>query len=78
LVLLVPKESLVKFIVYAQVAQGVLLPFELVLMLLVINRPRVMGRYVNSRFANVVGWTTAIAVGGLALVYVWQQLRGGG
>jgi len=78
LVLLVPKESLVKFIVYAQVAQGVLLPFELVLMLVVINRPRVMGRYVNSRFANVVGWTTAIAIGGLALVYVWQQVRGGG
>jgi NRAMP (natural resistance-associated macrophage protein)-like metal ion transporter len=77
LVLLVPKESLVKFIVYAQVVQGVLLPFELVLMLLVINRPRVMGRYVNGRFANVVGWTTAVAVGGLALVYVWQQLTGG-
>jgi Mn2+/Fe2+ NRAMP family transporter len=78
LVLLVPKESLVKFIVYAQVVQGVLLPFELVLMLLVINRPRVMGRHVNNRFANVVGWTTAVAVGGLALVYVWQQLTGGG
>jgi NRAMP (natural resistance-associated macrophage protein)-like metal ion transporter len=78
LVLLVPKESLVKFIVYAQVVQGVLLPFELVLMLLVINRPRVMGRYVNTRFANVVGWTTAAAIGGLALVYVWQQVTGGG
>ncbi|MEA2784786.1 MAG: hypothetical protein QOF71_890, partial [Candidatus Eremiobacteraeota bacterium] len=78
LVLLVPKESLVKFIVYAQVVQGVLLPFELVLMLVVINRPRVMGRYVNSRFANVVGWTTAVAIGGLALLYVWQQVTGGG
>jgi len=78
LVLLVPKESLVKFIVYAQVVQGVLLPFELVLMLLVINRPRVMGRYVNDRFANVVGWTTAAVIGGLALVYVWQQVTGAG
>ncbi|HEV2738451.1 MAG TPA: divalent metal cation transporter, partial [Candidatus Elarobacter sp.] len=78
LVLLVPKDSLVKFIVYAQVVQGVLLPFELVLMLVVINRPRVMGRYVNNRFANVVGWATAAGIGGLALVYVWQTLRGGG
>ena len=78
LVLFVPKDSLVKFIVYAQVVQGVLLPFELVLMLLVINRPRVMGRYVNTRFANVVGWATAAVIGGLALVYVWQQLTGGG
>jgi Mn2+/Fe2+ NRAMP family transporter len=57
--------------------QGVLLPFELVLMLLVINRPRVMGRYVNTPFANVVGWATAAVIGGLALVYVWQQISSG-
>ena len=74
LVLLVPKTSLIKLIFYAQVVQGILLPFELVLMLIVINRPRVMGRYVNSRFFNIVGWATAIVIGGLALIYVWQQL----
>jgi NRAMP (natural resistance-associated macrophage protein)-like metal ion transporter len=78
LVLLVPKESLLKLIFYAQVVQGVLLPFELALMLIVINRPRVMGRYVNNRFANVVGWATAAVIGGLALVFVWQQITGGG
>ena len=75
LVLLVPKDSLIKLIFYAQVAQGVLLPFELVLMLIVINRPRVMGRYVNSRLFNIIGWATAIVIGGLALVYVWQSLK---
>lgn len=74
LVLVVPKTSLIKLIFYAQVVQGILLPFELVLMLIVINRPRVMGRYVNSRFFNIVGWATAIVIGGLALIYVWQQL----
>jgi Mn2+/Fe2+ NRAMP family transporter len=37
-----------------------------------------MGRYVNTRFTNVVGWTTAVVIGGLALVYVWQQITGGG
>jgi NRAMP (natural resistance-associated macrophage protein)-like metal ion transporter len=78
LVLLVPKASLLKLIFYAQVVQGVLLPFELVLMLRIINNPRVMGNYVNGRFGNVVGWATAIVIGGLALVYVWQQLAPGG
>jgi len=77
LVLLVPKASLLKLIFYAQVVQGVLLPFELVLMLIVVNRPRVMGRFVNTGFGNAVGWATAVVIGGLALVYVWQQLRGG-
>lgn len=77
LVLLVPKASLLKLIFYAQVMQGVLLPFELILMLVVVNRKRVMGSYVNTRFANVVGWGTAIVVGGLALVFAGQQLLGG-
>jgi NRAMP (natural resistance-associated macrophage protein)-like metal ion transporter len=76
LVLLVPKESLFKLIIYAQVIQGVLLPLELVLMLMIINRPRVMGTYVNSRWFNVVGWATTIVIGTLALVYVWQSLTG--
>jgi NRAMP (natural resistance-associated macrophage protein)-like metal ion transporter len=78
LVLLVPKASLLKLIFYAQVVQGVVLPFELVLMLLIVNNPRVMGRYVNTRFGNLVGWATAVAIGGLALVYVWQSVAGGG
>jgi NRAMP (natural resistance-associated macrophage protein)-like metal ion transporter len=77
LVLLVPKGSLIKLIFYAQVVQGILLPFELVLMLIVINRPRVMGKHVNSRAFNVIGWATAVIIGGLALVYVWQQLFSG-
>jgi NRAMP (natural resistance-associated macrophage protein)-like metal ion transporter len=77
LVLLVPKASLLKLIFYAQVVQGVLLPFELVLMLRIINNPRVMGAYVNGRFGNIVGWSTAVVIGGLALVYVWQQLGPG-
>ncbi|MBV9438924.1 MAG: divalent metal cation transporter [Candidatus Eremiobacteraeota bacterium] len=77
LVLLVPKASLFRLIFYAQVVQGVLLPFELVLMLIVVNRAKVMGRYVNSRFGNIVAWSTAIAIGALALVYVWQSVRGG-
>ena len=74
LVLLVPKASLIKLIFYAQVVQGIVLPLELVLMLLIVNNARVMGRYVNTRFGNVVGWATAAAIGGLALVYVWQSL----
>ena len=78
LVLLVPKGSLLSLIFYAQVVQGVLMPFELVLMLIVINRPRVMGRHVNNAFANIVGWATAVGIGGLALLFVSQQLTGGG
>jgi Mn2+/Fe2+ NRAMP family transporter len=57
--------------------QGAVLPLELVLMLIIINRKRVMGKYVNSRTVNVIAWATAIVIGGLAIVYVGQSLFGG-
>jgi NRAMP (natural resistance-associated macrophage protein)-like metal ion transporter len=76
LVLLVPFGALFKLIFYAQVVQGVLLPLEFVLMLVIINRRRVMGAYVNSRFGNVLAWATTIVIGALALYYVYQSLTG--
>lgn len=77
LVLLVPQRSLLQLIVYAQVLQGVLLPIELVLMLVIVNRKKVMGRHVNSAALNVIAWATAIVVGALALYYAFSQVAGG-
>ncbi len=42
-----------------------LLPLVLVLMLILINRPRIMGRYTNNVAFNVIAWATVIVVGGL-------------
>jgi len=75
LVLLLRSQDLFRFTFYAQVLQGAVLPLELVLMLIIINRRRVMGEHTNNRTANVVAWTTAIVIGGLALVYVAQSLK---
>jgi NRAMP (natural resistance-associated macrophage protein)-like metal ion transporter len=76
LVLLLPGDQLFRYTFYAQVMQGAVLPLELVLMLIIINRKRVMGAYVNSRTVNVIAWATAIVIGGLAIVYVLQSLFG--
>ncbi|MGA2395185.1 MAG: divalent metal cation transporter [Candidatus Lustribacter sp.] len=76
LVLLLPSDKLFQFTFYAQVMQGAVLPLELVLMLIIINRKRVMGRYVNSRTVNVIAWTTAVVIGGLAILYVVQTVLG--
>lgn len=81
-VVLIPHIPLLQLILFAQVLQGILLPGELVLMLIVINRTSVMGTHTNSGLANVIAWTTAIAIGGLSIVYVLgqfiPQLLGGG
>jgi len=74
LVLLLRAQDLFKFTFYAQVLQGAVLPLELILMLVIINRVKVMGAFTNNRAANIVGWTTAIVIGGLAIVYVVQSV----
>ena len=61
-VLLIPGQQLVKIVLWSQVLNGVVLPFVLVFMLLLINKKELMGEYVNTRLFNVVAWTTTIVV----------------
>jgi NRAMP (natural resistance-associated macrophage protein)-like metal ion transporter len=75
---LVPGIPLVKLAIASQVVQGLLLPLELVLMLIIINRARVMGVFSNNLAANVICWTTVVVVGTIALYYTYTQIAGGG
>jgi Mn2+/Fe2+ NRAMP family transporter len=63
---------------FSQVANGILLPFVLIFMLLLVNRQTVMGEYRNSRFINVIAWSTAIIIMVLSLIYTIQIARQGG
>ncbi len=64
LVVLVPGLDLVGVIVSSQNLQGLLLPFVLVFMVLLVNDERLLGRHRNGRVANVLAW------GAVALVVV--------
>jgi Mn2+/Fe2+ NRAMP family transporter len=57
-VLLIPGPPLVKIAVLSQVVNGVVLPFVLIFMLLLINKKDLMGEYVNSHLFNAVAWLT--------------------
>ena len=61
-VTLIPGLPLIKVTILSQALNGILLPAVLVFMLLLINKERLMGRYVNSRFFNVVAWVTAAVI----------------
>jgi NRAMP (natural resistance-associated macrophage protein)-like metal ion transporter len=69
---IVPGSPLLAIITYSQVANGMLLPIVLVLMLLLINNRRLMGKWTNSVLFNVIAWTTAIIVGILTIVSTLQ------
>jgi len=70
-VVLLPGLKLVRVMVYSQVINGIALPAVLIFMLLLVNKRELMGRHVNSRFFNVVAWSTALVVIGLTAVMFW-------
>jgi len=73
-VIALPKSSnLFQLILGAQAINCLLLPVELILMLVLVNRRRVMGKDKNTFWDNVGGWTTAVVAGVLSIVYlVWH------
>jgi NRAMP (natural resistance-associated macrophage protein)-like metal ion transporter len=76
-VMLIPGLPLVKIAVLSQVVNGVVLPFVLIFMLLLINKKELMGEYVNTRLFNAVAWLTTAVMIGLTMAWFWT-LRGGG
>jgi Mn2+/Fe2+ NRAMP family transporter len=77
-VILTPNLPLVKISVLSQVVNGVVLPFVLIFMLLLINKRELMGEYVNSRLFNVVAWATAAIMIALTAALLYWTVEGGG
>ncbi len=75
-VVLIPRLPLLKVILFSQVVNGVLLPFVLMFMLVLVNRTEVMGKYRNSRLANVIAWGTSIIIIVLTVAMVWTTATG--
>jgi len=75
-VVLIPRLPLIKLILFSQVANGALLPFLLVFMLLLVNRKKLMGEYTNSRPANVIAWATSIIIMVLTIAMIWTTSVG--
>ena len=75
-VTLVPKFPLVTMILLSQVLNGMLLPFVLIPMVLLINKHDLMGEFVNPRWFNLVAWITVVVIIGVSMAYLGFLLRG--
>jgi NRAMP (natural resistance-associated macrophage protein)-like metal ion transporter len=71
--ILIPGIPLVRVIVFSQVLNGILLPFVLIFMLLLVNKRDIMGKHTNSRFYNIVAWATTAIMIVLSLAMVFTQ-----
>ena len=75
-VILLPSFPLVRMILVSQVINGILLPFVLVFMILIINKKRVMKEWTNSGWYNGVSWASVVLMVGLTLALVWFSVQG--
>ncbi len=70
LAILIPGAPLIGIMLISQVLNGMLLPFVLVFMLLLINNKKLMGEYTNSKLFNVLAWGTTIIMSILTVLLV--------
>ena len=73
---LIPGMPLLKLILLSQVANGVLIPFVLIFMLVLVNKPLLMGPLRNGKWENAVAVTTSVIMIALTILMVWNAIRG--
>jgi Mn2+/Fe2+ NRAMP family transporter len=74
-VVLLPGLPLIRVILFSQVFNGVLLPFVLIFMILLVNKKKLMGEWTNTRAYNVVGWLAVAILIGMTLALVGITAR---
>ncbi|BCB95115.1 Mn transporter [Dissulfurispira thermophila] len=70
LIILIPGAPLIAIMWISQVINGIMLPFVLIFMLSLINKPELMGDYMNSKTFNRIAWTTAIIMIALTGMFI--------
>jgi Mn2+/Fe2+ NRAMP family transporter len=75
-VVLIPGLPLIRIAVLSQVVNGIVLPFVLIFMLLLINKKDLMGQYVNRPVFNLIAWVTTVVMISLTIFWFWT-LRSG-
>jgi NRAMP (natural resistance-associated macrophage protein)-like metal ion transporter len=74
-VILIPNFPLIKMILFSQVINGVLLPFVLIYMILLINKRGLMKEWTNSRSYNLIAWVSVAVMIGLTLALVAISIK---
>ena len=73
---LIPGLPLLKVILISQVANGILLPFVLAFMLILINRERLMGEYKNGPWGNTIAGATSLIMVVLTIMLIYNSVTG--
>lgn len=74
-IVIIPRFPLVQMILLSQVLNGMLLPFILIFMIILINKKNLMHEWINPPAYNAVAWITVIVVIGMTLALTGITIR---
>jgi NRAMP (natural resistance-associated macrophage protein)-like metal ion transporter len=73
-VILYPNFPLIPIMYFSQVINGMVLPFVLIFMLLLINDKKLMMNYTNGLVFNTIAWATAIVMIGFTIILLIRMI----
>lgn len=73
--ILIPGAPLIGIMLVSQVINGILLPFVLIFILLLVNKKKLMGSYVNGRLANGISWVAVVILIFLSVALIVDVIR---
>ncbi len=76
LIILIPGAPLIPITLWSQVVNGILLPVVLICMMILVNKKKIMGAYVNGRTTNIIGWSAVVVLIGLSAALIIMPLFG--
>jgi Mn2+/Fe2+ NRAMP family transporter len=59
---------------FSQVINGIVLPFILIFILLLINDKKLMMQHTNGPIFNIIAWVTTIVLIGFTLILFFQMI----
>jgi Mn2+/Fe2+ NRAMP family transporter len=75
-IILIPGAPLISITIWTQVLNGILLPVVLICMMLMVNNKEIMGKHVNKRPANIIGWSIITILIVLTAILTLEPLIG--
>ena len=73
-IILYPNVPLIPIMYFSQVINGMVLPFVLIFMLLLINDKKLMGEHTNGPLFNTIAWVTTIVMIGFTLLLLIRTI----
>lgn len=74
IIILIPNAPLLSILYFSQVFNGIIIPFCLIFMLLIINDKKIMGEHVNSKLYNIIAGAAVLIVISLTVFLVVSSL----